>query len=377
MQDNDFVRRFQSPGGDRRTSRRINIDFILLALLLILCSIGLIVLYSAGGQSLFYVKRQLFFMGLGIVIMLSIAQFPIWFWERWAFIFYAVGLLMLILVLAFGVGAKGAQRWLDFGFTRLQPAEFMKICLPLMISAYLGKRFSPPILKHIFWTLMMILVPVLLIIKQPDLGTSILVFVAGFLALFLAGLRKRYLFSAILISLAAMPIMWIFVLRDYQKQRVLTLFSPEDDKLGAGWNIVQSKTAIGSGGINGKGWMEGTQSQLNFLPESHTDFIIAVLAEEFGLIGVLILCSLYLMIIGRCLIISINSQTQFGRILAGSLGITFFIYIFVNMGMVSGILPVVGAPLPLVSYGGTAVLTLFIGFGLLMGISSEPRKIRT
>ena len=246
-----------------------------------------------------------------------------------------------------------------------------------MISAYLGKRFSPPILKHIFWTLMMILVPVLLIIKQPDLGTSILVFVAGFLALFLAGLRKRYLFSAILISLAAMPIMWIFVLRDYQKQRVLTLFSPEDDKLGAGWNIVQSKTAIGSGGINGKGWMEGTQSQLNFLPESHTDFIIAVLAEEFGLIGVLILCSLYLMIIGRCLIISINSQTQFGRILAGSLGITFFIYIFVNMGMVSGILPVVGAPLPLVSYGGTAVLTLFIGFGLLMGISSEPRKIRT
>jgi rod shape determining protein RodA len=377
MQNTDFVRRITSPGGDRRIARGINIDFSLLFLLLFLCVFGLLVLYSAGGKNFFYVKRQLIFMLIGIIIMLVIAQFPVRFWERWAFVFYGSGLLLLLSVLLFGVGAKGAQRWLDIGFTRLQPAEFMKICVPLMVAAYLGRRFSPPIPKHVFWAVTMILIPTLLIVKQPDLGTSILVFISGFLALFLAGLRKRYLISSIFIAVAAMPVMWLFVLREYQKQRILTLISPDADRLGAGWNIVQSKTAIGSGGMNGKGWTEGTQSQLDFLPESHTDFIIAVLAEEFGLVGVLLLCVTYLLVIGRCIVISINAQTQFGRILAGSLGLTFFVYIFVNMGMVSGILPVVGAPLPIISYGGTAILTLFIGFGLLMGISSEPRQIRT
>ena len=377
MQNTDFVRRFRSPGGDRKITRRINIDFPLMLLLLFLCAFGLLVLYSAGGQDFFYVKRQLVFMVIGITIMLVIAQFPVRFWERWAFIFYGLGLLLLLSVLLFGVGAKGAQRWLDIGFTRLQPSEFMKICVPLMISAYLGKRFSPPIPKHVFWSAVMILLPTLLIVRQPDLGTSILVFASGFLALFLAGLRKRYLISSVFLALASMPILWLFVLREFQKQRILTFLSPEADRLGAGWNIVQSKTAIGSGGLNGKGWTEGTQSQLNFLPESHTDFIIAVLAEEFGLLGVILLCITYLLIIGRCAFISINAQTQFGRILSGSLGLTFFVYIFVNMGMVSGILPVVGAPLPIISYGGTALLTLFIGFGLLMSISSEPRQIRT
>ena len=220
------------------------------------------------------------------------------------------------------------------------------------------------------------MIPVALIMRQPDLGTALLIFVSGFLTLFLAGLGVRYLIGTFLTGIAAVPVMWNFVLLDYQKQRILTLLSPEKDKLGSGWNIVQSKTAIGSGGLNGKGWTEGTQSQLNFLPESHTDFIIAVLAEEFGLIGVLTLLTLYTLVIARCLFISFNAQSQFGRLLAGSLGLIFFIYVFVNMGMVSGILPVVGAPLPMISYGGTAILTLFIGFGLLMAISTEPNRMR-
>ncbi|MGB2045012.1 MAG: rod shape-determining protein RodA, partial [Porticoccaceae bacterium] len=284
--------------------------------------------------------------------------------------------LSLIMVLFFGVGAKGAQRWLDLGFTRLQPSELMKVAVPLMISAYLGKRPIPPSFSHIIVTLLLISLPVLLIVEQPDLGTSILIFAAGFFVLFLAGLRKRYLLGAFLLALAAIPSLWFFVMRDYQKQRVLTLLSPEDDKLGAGWNIIQSTTAIGSGGLNGKGWTMGTQSQLNFLPESHTDFIIAVLAEEFGLIGVLTLCIAYLLLIGRCMVIALNSQSQFGRLIAGSLSLTFFIYVFVNMSMVSGILPVVGVPLPLISYGGTAIVTLFLGFGILMAISTEPKRIR-
>ena len=377
MQNNDFVRRIQSPGGDRKKSESMHIDFPLLILLLALCTLGLMVLYSAGDQNLAYVKRQATFMVLGFIIMFVVAQFEVRYWEKWAFVFYGLGLLLLIAVLFFGVGAKGAQRWLDIGFSRLQPAEFMKVAVPLMLASYLSKRFIPPTLKHISCAMVMIMIPAVLIMRQPDLGTALLIFVSGFLTLFLAGLGVRYLIGTFLTSIAAVPVMWNFVLLDYQKQRILTLLSPEKDKLGSGWNIVQSKTAIGSGGINGKGWTEGTQSQLNFLPESHTDFIIAVLAEEFGLIGVLTLLALYTLVIARCLNISFKAQSQFGRLLAGSLGLIFFIYVFVNMGMVSGILPVVGAPLPMISYGGTAILTLFIGFGLLMAISTEPNRMRT
>jgi rod shape determining protein RodA len=376
MYTNDFVRRMQSPGGDRRRGRSMHIDIPLLLTLILLCLGGLMVLYSASGQSVFYVKRQALFMLSGFVAMILVAQLPVRFWERYAVLFYAIGLLSLVMVLFFGVGAKGAQRWLDLGFTRFQPSELMKVAVPLMISAYLGKRPIPPSFTHIVVTLLLIALPVFLIVEQPDLGTSILIFAAGFFVLFLAGLRKRYLLGAFLLALAAIPSLWFFVMRDYQKQRVLTLLSPEEDKLGAGWNIIQSTTAIGSGGINGKGWTMGTQSQLNFLPESHTDFIIAVLAEEFGLIGVLTLCTAYLLLIGRCMFIAVNSQSQFGRLIAGSLGLTFFIYVFVNMSMVSGILPVVGVPLPLISYGGTAIVTLFLGFGILMAISTEPKRIR-
>lgn len=377
MQNNDFVRRIQSPGGDRKKSGSAHIDFPLLTLLVALCGLGLMVLYSAGGQDLAYVKRQATFIVLGFIIMFVVAQFEVRYWEKWAFVFYSLGLLLLIVVLFFGVGAKGAQRWLDIGFTRLQPAEFMKVGVPLMLAAYLSKRFIPPTLKHITWAMVMIMIPAALIMRQPDLGTALLVFVSGFFTLFLAGLGVHYLIGTFLTGIAAVPIMWNFVLLDYQKQRLLTLLSPEKDRLGSGWNIVQSKTAIGSGGLNGKGWTEGTQSQLNFLPESHTDFIIAVLAEEFGLIGILILLTLYTLVIARCSFIALKAQSQFGRLLAGSLSLIFFIYVFVNMGMVSGILPVVGAPLPMISYGGTAILTLFIGFGLLMAISTEPNRMRT
>ena len=376
MYRDDFVRRIHSPGGDRRGSRSMHLDIPLLVILAVICLTGLFVLYSASGQSLYLVKRQAVFMLFGFISMITVAQFPVRFWERWAIVFYIGGLLALVAVMFYGVGAKGAQRWLDLGVTRVQPSELMKVAVPMMVSSFLGKRYIPPSFQHIFISLVLILLPVLLIVDQPDLGTAILIFTTGFFVLFLAGLGKRYLLSTFLLVMAAIPTLWVFVMRDYQKQRVLTLLSPEDDKLGAGWNIIQSTTAIGSGGLAGKGWMQGTQSQLNFLPESHTDFIIAVLAEEFGLIGVLALCIAYFLFVGRCMLIALNSQSQFGRLIAGSLSLTFFIYIFVNMSMVSGILPVVGVPLPLISYGGTSVVALFLGFGILMAISTEPKRIR-
>lgn len=353
----------------------MHLDIPLFLTLIVLCLGGLFVLYSASGQSLYFVKRQAVFMLFGFVAMIAVAQFPVRFWERWALLFYIVGLLSLVAVMFFGVGAKGAQRWLDLGVTRFQPSELMKVAVPMTISAFLGKRYIPPSFQHISISLILILLPVLLIIKQPDLGTAILVFISGFFVLFLAGLRKRYLVSAFLLVMAAIPSFWIFVMRDYQKQRVLTLLSPEDDKLGAGWNIIQSKTAIGSGGWGGKGWLSGTQSHLDFLPESQTDFIIAVLAEEFGLQGVLLLLGLYLLVIMRGFWIGLHAQSGFARLLASAITFTFFVYVFVNMGMVAGILPVVGVPLPLVSFGGTSMVTLMLAFGVLMAISTEQRSL--
>ncbi|MCT2530354.1 rod shape-determining protein RodA [SAR92 clade bacterium H921] len=377
MYRDDFVRRMQDSGIDRRRGRSLHIDLPLLAILITLCGVGLIVLYSASGQNLFYVKRQALLMLVGFGVMFGTAQFAVRFWQRWSIALYMIGLFSLVIVLFFGVGAKGAQRWLDLGITRFQPSELMKVAVPLMVSAYLGRHYIPPTFKHVLIVLVITIIPVLLVARQPDLGTAILIFASGFFVIFLAGLRKRYLATAFFLALAAIPTLWIYVLHDYQKQRVLTLLSPQDDKLGAGWNIIQSTTAIGSGGWSGKGWTQGTQSQLNFLPESHTDFIIAVLAEEFGFVGVLSLCALYALLIGRCMLIAINSQSHFGHMIAGSLSLTFFTYIFVNMSMVSGILPVVGVPLPFISYGGTAIVTLFLGFGILMAISTEPRRIRT
>lgn len=378
MSRGDFVRQMDSGSsafyGASSQWYKINMDLPLLVLLTALAGAGLFVLYSASGQSAHYVNRQLTYFGVGLVVMLITAQVPPRFLERWAVIPYAGGIVLLVGVLFFGVGAKGAQRWLEVGGFRFQPSEILKVSVPLMLASYLAPRILPPNFKHVFFALGFIALPPLLVGLQPDLGTAILIAVSGFFVLFLAGLPKRYLGFALLAAVVVLPLMWFYGLHDYQRQRILTMFDPEADRLGAGWNIIQSTIAIGSGGLHGKGWMLGTQSQLDFLPESHTDFIIAVLAEEFGLVGVLLLLSLFLLIIIRCVMISFKAQSMFGRLLAGSITLTFFVYIFVNMGMVSGILPVVGVPLPFVSYGGTSIVTLMLGFGMLMSVSTERKR---
>lgn len=379
MASQDFIRRMPEASRDlqRRGSfaMRLHIDVPLLLMVMLMTGFGLVVLYSAGSENLYLVRRQAIIMGLGYAALFVVAQVRLQTLMRWSLSVWAVGVALLVMVLLFGVGAKGAQRWLGFGGLRFQPSEIMKLALPIAVAAYLAQRSVPPRFKHVFWSLIFIFTPTLLILQQPDLGTSLLVAFSGLAVLFLAGLPWRYIIGAVSVVLASAWPIWEYGLRDYQRQRVLTLLNPEADKLGAGWNIIQSKTAIGSGGVSGKGWLQGTQSHLDFLPESHTDFIIAVLAEEFGLFGVLALLGMYLLIIGRGLAIAINAQDSFGRLLAASVTLTFFIYVFVNMGMVAGLLPVVGIPLPLVSYGGTAMLTLMAGFGLLMAVSTEQRRL--
>ena len=377
MHESDFVRRIQSLGDRSDEKNVLELDYFLIAILLSLCFVGILIIYSATGQDTFFVKRQLLFIAFGFVLMCIMANLSPRVWDRWALFLYAVGIVSLGMVLAFGVEANGAKRWLNLGFTRLQPSELMKVAVPLMISSYISRNSIPPTFKTILVSIMLILLPVLLVINQPDLGTALLIFISGLIVLFLSGMGRSYIISGFILALAAIPSLWLFVMRDYQKQRVLTMFNPEQDKLGAGWNIIQSTTAIGSGGWYGKGWMNGTQSQLNFLPESHTDFIIAVLAEEFGLVGVMVLNCLYLILVGRCISISMNSESMFGRLLAASIGLTLFVFVLVNLAMVSGVLPVVGAPLPFISYGGTAIVTLFAGFGILMCISNESKTNRS
>ncbi len=375
----DFLRRL--PDSTHHFARsegvlkRLHVDPVLLVLLLTVTCFGLTVLYSASGESERLITRQLVFFGIAYCTMFAVAQVDMNVMRRWAPWFYGFGLVLLVLVFVIGVGAKGAQRWISLGFFRFQPSEVLKIAVPVMVASYLSNRVLPPNLKHTFWCLTIIALPAVLILKQPDLGTSLLISASGIIAVFLAGLRWRYILSSVFILGCSIWPMWVFVMKDYQKQRVLTLLDPEADRLGAGWNIIQSKTAIGSGGIEGKGWLNGTQSQLDFLPESHTDFIIAVLAEEFGLVGVLSLIVLYLLIIGRGLFIAWSAQNTFNRLLAGSITLTFFVYVFVNIGMVSGLLPVVGVPLPLVSLGGTSIVTLMTGFGILMAVATEKKKV--
>ncbi len=349
----------------------LRLDPVLLGLLLLLTAGGLLMLYSASGQNLAMVTRQATYLAVGFVGMVIIANIPPRIFQRWSVWVYLIGVGLLVAVLVSGAGAKGAQRWLALPGFRFQPSEIMKLVMPMVVAWYLAKRVLPPRFKHLMVALGLILLPVSLIAKQPDLGTSLLIAASGLFVLFLAGLRWRIILGAVLAALPLAWGMWQFVMRDYQKQRVLTFLNPESDPWGSGWNIIQSKVAIGSGGIHGKGWFGGTQSQLDFLPESHTDFIIAVLAEEFGLVGVLLLLATYMAIIARGLIISVNAQTLFGKLLAGSITLTFFVYVFVNIGMVSGLLPVVGVPLPLVSRGGTSVVTLLAGFGVLMSVHSH------
>jgi len=291
-----------------------------------------------------------------------------------AYWLYGVGLLLLIAVLLFGDIGKGAQRWLELGFMRFQPSEIMKVAVPLLVAAYLSERPLAPSFMRIVTALLIIAIPTVLIAKQPDLGTAMLIASAGLVVIFLAGISWKLIFSFVAILATAAPLLW-FNMHAYQQRRVLTFLNPENDPLGAGYHIIQSKIAIGSGGLNGRGWLQGTQSHLEFLPERSTDFIFAVIAEEFGLVGVVLLIMLYLLITARGLFIASQAQTSFGGLLAGSLAITFLVYVFVNIGMVTGLLPVVGVPLPLVSYGGTSMVTLLAGFGILMSIHTHRRMM--
>ncbi len=360
----------------RRASllQRVHIDGILMVLLLLLATGSLFILYSASGKNLDLLTKQASSFAIGLVGMLIIAQFDPRFMARWVPLGYLAGVGLLIAVDVMGHNAMGATRWINIpGVIRFQPSEFMKIIMPATIAWYLSKRSLPPRLKHICISMMLIGVPFVLILLQPDLGTSLLIITSGVFVLFIAGLQWRWIGGAVAALVPIAVAMWFFVLREYQKQRVLTFLNPESDPLGSGWNIIQSKAAIGSGGVLGKGWLLGTQSHLDFLPESHTDFIIAVLAEEFGLVGVCLLLLIYLLLIARGLVITVQAQTLFGKLLAGALTMTFFVYVFVNIGMVSGLLPVVGVPLPFISYGGTSLITLLAGFGILMSIHTHRK----
>ncbi len=356
-------------------STRMHLDLPLLSMLALLIGFGLMVLYSATDGNAREMQRQISFIALAFVAMIAVAQVEMRMLQRWAPWMFLGGIALLVGVLLFGVRANGAQRWLAIpGLPRFQPSEVMKIGVPLMVAWYLAKTSLPPRLLHVAISLMIIAVPVVLIARQPDLGTALLIGVSGIFVLLLAGISWKMVFSAGTLAVCSLPALWIFYLQDYQKARIRTFFDPESDPLGAGWNIIQSKTAIGSGGWYGKGWLNGVQSRLDFLPEGQTDFIVAVLGEEFGFMGMLLLLALYLAIIGRGLYIGAMAPDAFSRLLAGSITLTFFVYVFVNIGMVSGLLPVVGVPLPLVSLGGTSILTLMIGFGILMSIHTHARR---
>ena len=366
--ERDFARA-QTP------AERLHLDVVLLLPMLAIMTTGLFVLFSASDGDWGTVNRQIRNFLVGFAVLLVVAQIRLDTLQRWAPTLYLGALLLLLLVPFFGVGAKGAQRWLSLGFIRLQPSEIMKIAMPLMVAAWAVRHALPPRPSTTVTALLIIALPAAAIATQPDLGTAILVGASGAFVVFMAGVSWLQIFSGALAALACIWPAWLFLLRDYQKQRILTLFDPEADRLGAGWNIIQSKTAIGSGGWSGKGYLQGTQSRLDFLPESQTDFIIAVLAEEWGLRGVLLLLLLYVLVVARGLWISFTAQTTYGRLLASAITLTFGVYVLVNMGMVAGILPVVGVPLPFVSFGGTSIVTLLLGFGILSAISTEKRVL--
>jgi rod shape determining protein RodA len=365
----------------RETSRsntglffNLHLDAPLLLGLLLLCAFGLITLYSAAGQDMDVVIRQSVRMALGFGLMIALAQISYQSIQYWTPAIFVTGVAMLIAVLFFGDIGKGAQRWLDLGFFRFQPSEVMKLTVPMAIAWYLAELPLPPRMSRLLLPLTLLLIPTLLIAKQPDLGTALVVGLTGIMTLLLAGIRWRLVGSAVLLMAASAPLLW-FVLHDYQRQRILTLFDPERDPLGAGYHIIQSKIAIGSGGLYGKGWLNGTQSHLEFLPERTTDFIFAVYAEEFGLIGIMLLLGMYLFIIGRGLYLSSQAQTTFGRLLGGSLVLSFFLHMLINIGMVIGLLPVVGLPMPLFSYGGTSMVIMLAGFGMLMSIYTHRKML--
>jgi rod shape determining protein RodA len=365
------------PNDPDRGRLRLHLDPLLLLGLLAASGIGLIVLYSAGQQSSQLLLAQGIRLGLGFVILLALAQTPPRYFRIWSPWIYLAGILLLLAVLVAGDISKGARRWLDLGVMRFQPSEIMKLAVPMMIAWFFANRPLPPKLWHLLSGAAITAVPFALIVAQPDLGTALVVGCAGAFALFLAGLSWTILLGLAGLLGAVIPLFWTFGMRDYQRQRVLTFLDPESDPLGAGYHIIQSKIAIGSGGIYGKGWLNGTQSHLDFLPEGSTDFIFAAFAEEFGLIGGCLLLVLYFFIIARGLYIAVCAPDTYSRLLAGTVTLIFFIYAFVNAGMVSGLLPVVGLPLPLFSYGGTSMVTIMAGFGMLMSIHSHHARRRS
>lgn len=356
----------------RQASQFLKLDPPLTMALVFLAGFGLVVLYSASAGDADVLIRQGLRLTVGFVVMLLLAQIHAQQLRMWSPWFYLCGVLMLMAVLVFGDSGKGAQRWLDLGLLRFQPSELLKIGVPMAMAWFLAERAVPPTLLRTLMAAVITLIPCALIARQPDLGTSILVASAGFFVLFLAGMRWRWIISLLVLFTAMAPVSWHY-LHAYQRDRVLTFLNPENDPLGTGYHIIQSKIAVGSGGIYGKGWLNGTQSKLDFLPERSTDFIFAVFGEEFGLTGAILLVFLYAFIVLRGLFISFNAQDMYERLLAGSLSLTFFVYLFVNIGMVIGLLPVVGVPLPLISYGGTSMVTLMAGFGILMSINSHRR----
>jgi rod shape determining protein RodA len=355
---------------------RLHIDAPLLFTLIATSALGLIVLYSAGGGDIELVERQLVRLGIAYTGMLVVAQFSPRLLQRLTPWLFVVGILFLFAVLVGGEASGGAQRWLNLYIVRFQPSEMMKLAVPMMVAWYFADSRLPPNRWQLLASAILIAVPMLMIAKQPDLGTALLIASAGFFVVFLAGLQWRLLTIFSILVTAAAPLIWHFM-HDYQRQRVMTMLNPESDPLGSGYHIIQSKIAIGSGGLFGKGWMNGTQSQLDFLPERSTDFIFAVLGEEFGFFGILLLFALYTIIVVRGIMISIQAQDTFTRLLAGSLSMTFCVYFIVNTGMVTGLLPVVGLPLPMISYGGTSIVTLLAGFGILMSIQTHRKLLPT
>ena len=359
----------------KRFAQRYGVDPVLTLFVFVTALYGLIILYSASGQSWSMVLRQGAHVVGGLVAMVLISQVRRDVIIQITPFLFLFSLFLLIAVLLFGTGAKGAQRWLDLpGLPRFQPSELMKLALPAMIAWWLTRHKLPPTLSQLVIAAFMIALPVALVAKQPDLGTSIIIAVSGFFTIFLAGISWRLLAALGGLCVAALPALWM-VMHDYQRTRVMTLLDPQSDPLGAGWNTIQAMTALGSGGLFGKGYSAGTQAQLKFLPESHTDFIVAVLGEEMGFLGISILLVLYALILGRCLVLTTRAEGNFGRLLSGSITLTIFVYIFVNVGMVSGVLPVVGVPLPLISYGGTSIISLLIGFGLIMSMQRTKRVL--
>lgn len=377
--------RFYPPSGLRESNPTkvdgllagLHLDLPLLTGLILLSLFGLLVLFSASGESVEHVKRALLRLALAFAMMVVVAQIPPAVVRRWSPRLFAISLLLLVAVLVAGHGAKGAQRWISLGFFNFQPADLAKLAVPMMIAWFLAEKPLPPTWQRLTIAGAMIFIPILLIALQPDLGTALLVASSGLFVLFLAGLSWRFLAGMAITAVPSGWVLWEWGMHDYQRGRVLTFLDPERDPLGSGYHIIQSKIAIGSGGLYGKGWLNGTQSHLEFLPERTTDFIFAVLSEEFGLTGVILLLSLYLLIILRGLYIATRAQDTFSRLLAGALTLVFFVYLFVNTGMVSGLLPVVGVPLPLVSYGGTATVTILTGFGILMSIHTHRKLLPT